>query len=144
MRALSDAGMRDKETVGFLVVGLLILAGIGGLLSNLSATQIAQYAANAGFTGDDLVTAVAIALAESSGNPNADNTADPGGSIGLWQIDRGYHPEFAGEDLTDPQTNANAAFSVYSAAGNSFSPWSTFKNGAYQAHIAEAQNAVNS
>lgn len=112
-------------------------------------SQIASVAAAAGFAGADLVTAVAIALAESGGNSAAYNPetaagTPPGqGSYGLWQIYRKAHPEFSDWDLTDPQTNANAAFSVYSAAGSSFRPWSTFKNGAYVARLQSAQVAVN-
>jgi len=112
---------------------------------NLSAGQIAQYAAAAGFSGADLVTAVAIALAESNGgNPNAYNkepqdvpgnfgrsSPDDGlGSYGLWQIYLAAHPEFAGENLLDPQTNANAAYAIYAVAGG-FHPWSTFGSGEY-------------
>jgi Lysozyme like domain len=103
---------------------------------NLTAGQIAQYAAAAGFAGGDLVTAVAIALAESNGNPAAYNPETAAGapagqgSVGLWQIFLMMHPEFAGEDLTDPQTNANAAYSIYSIAGG-FTPWSTYTSGQY-------------
>ena len=55
---------------------------------------------------------MAVALAESSGNPaavgdmNIPNVAAAGGSVGLWQINKAAHPEFAGQDLTDPQINA--------------------------------------
>lgn len=111
----------------------------------LSPAQIAQYAAAAGFSGADLVTAVAIALAESGGNPNDYNSEPqdvPGrygrisvndglGSQGLWQIYLAAHPEFAGENLLDPQTNANAAYSIYAVAGNNFTPWSTYTSGEY-------------
>lgn len=114
-------------------------------LGKLSADQIMVYAQNAGFTGNDLIVAIAVALAESSGNPSAYGDAGIGaGSFGLWQINSKYHPEY-GPDFTvlyDPQTNANAAFQVYQAAGNSFSPWSTFKNGQYQANLAAAGSAV--
>lgn len=111
---------------------------------NLTASQIAVYAANAGFKGTDLQTAVAVALAESSGNPNAngDTEITAGGSVGLWQINLAAHPEFNGENLYDPQTNANAAYAVYQAAGYSFSPWSTYKSGAYEANLTAAQEAV--
>jgi Lysozyme like domain len=132
-----------------IVIGLAVVLLAGGgsdiLGTNLTATQIMGYAQNAGFQGDDLITAIAVALAESSGNPNAngDLTITPGGSVGLWQINLKAHPEFAGEDLTDPQTNANAAYSVYQAAGNSFSPWSTYSSGAYEAYMVQANNAVN-
>jgi Lysozyme like domain len=119
------------------------LAGLGQALGTLSPAQIQGYAANAGFTGDDLATAVAIAMAESTGNPNAYNaeTAAAGGtppgqgSYGLWQIYLKAHPEFAGQNLYDPQTNANAAYSVYQAAGG-FSPWSTYNSLAYVMYLS--------
>ena len=100
---------------------------------NLSPAQIQAYAAAAGFPGADLATAVAIALAESSGNPAA--IGDAGNSIGLWQINLPAHPEYAGANLADPQTNANAAFVIYSAAGGRFQPWSTFNSGAYTKYL---------
>jgi hypothetical protein len=119
------------------------LRGLRGL-AGLPAGAIATYAANAGFSGADLDTAVAIALAESSGNPSSVGDRLIGGSVGLWQIYLPMHPEFAGWDLTDPQTNANAAYSVYRAAGNSFTPWTTFKTGAYRAYLSSQPSAVSS
>jgi hypothetical protein len=109
----------------------------------LTPAQIAYYAQNAGFSGNDLNIAVAIALAESfpSGNPNSYNpetaagTPAGEGSYGLWQIYLHAHPEYAGANLYDPQTNANAAYAIYSATGG-FSPWATYNSGAYQAHLA--------
>lgn len=113
--------------------GVTTVTGIG----KLSAAQIWQYAENAGFEGEDLQTAVAIALAESSGNPNTlgDLNITPGGSVGLWQVNLKYHPEYTTDQLRDPQENANAAFAIYQAAGDSFTPWSTFKSGAYLAYV---------
>lgn len=116
-----------------------------GALGALSPDQIQAVAANAGFTGDDMATAVAIALAESRGNSSAYNPeltarggTPPGkGSVGLWQIYLKMHPEFSGLDLTDPQTNANAAYSIYSAAGG-FTPWATYTGGQYRAFLQPA------
>lgn len=117
-----------------------------GQLGSLSPAQIQQLAANAGFSGDDLATAVAIALAESGGNPSdynpesaaAGGTPQGQGSYGLWQIYLKMHPEFAGQNLFDPQTNANAAFSVYSRRGG-FSDWTTYNTGAYQGFLSQVQ-----
>ena len=112
----------------------------------LEISQLIGLASAAGFTGDDLTTAVSVALAESGGDPNAYNPevaahAPIGyGSFGLWQIYLKAHPEFQGQNLFDPQSNAAAAFSVYSNAGGSFRPWSTFGNKMYLAHV----DAVNS
>jgi hypothetical protein len=126
--------------------GALLLLYLG---AKLTGSDVVRVARNAGFTGDDLAIAVAIAYAESGGNANAvgDTSLAPerGPSIGLWQINIGSraHPEYADVPLTDPQTNANAAFAVYQQAGSSFRPWSTFTNGAYQAHLDQATKEVN-
>ena|ERR1700691_4065073 len=99
----------------------------------LSPSQIAQYAANAGFSGTALQNAVAIALAESGGNPSiiGDTNVTPGGSVGLWQINLAAHPEYSAADLLDPQANADAAFAVYQQSGGQFTPWTTFNTGAF-------------
>lgn len=116
---------------------------------NLSAVQIAQVASDAGFTGYDLNVAVAVALAESGGNTEAYNpevaagTPAGQGSYGLWQIYAKVHPEFNSWNLFDPSANAAAAFSVYIGAGQTFLPWSTFKNGRYQAFLQSASDAVS-
>lgn len=106
----------------------------------LSASQIAAYAANAGFTGAALQNAVAIALAESGGHTAVigDTNLTPGGSVGLWQINLAAHPEYASVNLLDPQQNANAAFDIYQAAGERFTPWTTFKTGVYAASLPAA------
>lgn len=113
----------------------------------MTVDEITAVASNAGFEGDDLTTAVAVALAESAGDPNAhgDTTLGTGrGSFGLWQIYSDAHPEY-GPDFTrlyDPQTNANAAFAIYSQAGFKFTPWTTFKTGSYQEFLESAGAAV--
>src|SRR4051794_18528639 len=93
----------------------------------------------AGWNGPDLITAVAVALGESGGNPRAFN---PEGSYGLWQIYVPMHPEFANDDLYDPPTNASDAFQIYRKAGSTFQPWSAFKNGSYRRFLGVATAAA--
>ena len=90
-------------------------------MSKLSPEQIAQSAHHAGFRGNDLTTAVAIALAESAGNPKAHNAVPPDNSYGLWQInmigalgpDRRHEFHLhSNSELFDPKTNAAAAFDI--------------------------------
>jgi hypothetical protein len=126
---------------------LLGIAVLGFLAFELYVTEagpgtIPDYARKAGFSGADLTIAVAIAYAESSGDPNA--LGDNGNSYGLWQINLPAHPEYAGADLYDPQTNANAAFAIYQQAGESFSPWTTFKTGAYEQYLGGNPPALSS
>lgn len=113
-------------------------------------SDILGFAANAGFTGPDLATAAAIAMAESSGNSdnyNPETQARGGtptgqGSYGLWQIYLKMHPQFDPNQLYDPQYNANAAYSIYAQAGG-FSPWTTYGGQQYQTYLAEAQALVS-
>lgn len=101
----------------------------------LSDTQIAQLAYKAGFRGQALNVAVAIALAESGGNTNAYNpelaagTPKNSGSRGLWQIYGVAHPEYNNAAAFNPLVNAQAAFKVFKEAGNRFTPWSTYNAG---------------
>jgi len=103
----------------------------------------------AGFpVGKPLVTAVAVALAESRCNPTARGTNTvsvrcPEGSIdrGLWQINSCYHEEVNDHCAYQVQCNADAAF-VISHRGLYWKPWSTFKNGQYQRYVTMATNAV--
>jgi hypothetical protein len=134
-----------NSTLLLIVIGLA-LAGAASQAAavytgRLSILQLWNLARNAGFSGSDLVIAVAVALAESTGDPGAIGDIDvpvPGSaSYGLWQINSHFHPEF-GPDfnlLLDPVSNAAAAFSVYQAAGRRFTPWTTFKNGAYASYV---------
>jgi len=116
---------------------------------NLTISQLAALAAGAGFSGNDLAIAIAVALAESQGNPQAYNPEKAAGAVqgqgsfGLWQIFLSKHPEFSAVDLLDPQTNAAAAFTIYSNAGNSFRPWATYTNQAYLPYMGAVVDFLN-
>jgi hypothetical protein len=74
----------------------------------------------------------AIALAESGGNPNAENTTDNNGtqtSWGLWQISNGTHGQPVAGILT-PSVNAQQAVAKYKDQG--LGAWGTYTSGAYQ------------
>ena len=105
----------------------------------LSTDQIVTLAANAGFSGPDLATATAVALAESSGDPVAYN---PEGSYGLWQIYLKMHPEFSVTQVLDPQGNAQAAYQIYLQAGSSFRPWSTYNSGRYMGFMGAVTSTI--
>ena len=122
-------------------------------MPTISANQIAQYAYNAGFRGDSLNTAVAVALAESHGDTGIHGdvnlqTGTWGPSVGLWQI-RSLNPGHgtASEQAlrnaqanADPATNAQHAYTI-SRQGNNFRPWSTYTNGAYRNYLDQARTA---
>lgn len=115
-----------------------------------SIPQILAVAANAGFSGSDLATAAAVAMAESGGDETAYNpelsaaggTPVGQGSYGLWQIYLKKHPEFDPNSLYDPQSNASAAYSIYRAAGGSFTPWTTYTHGLYLGFMPEVLAAI--
>lgn len=113
------------------------IAGFNG------ADLAARVAWNAGFRGQSLTIAVAIAGAESSFNPNAKGdvsleTDKWGPSIGFWQVRSLKNPSsFNYPDtlrvetaLYDPQYNANAAY-AFSSHGTKFGAWSTYTGGNY-------------
>lgn len=112
--------------------------------SDLPSTgaKIAAVAHNAGFSGNALTVAVAVAKAESGwnarakGGPNSNGTYD----WGLWQINDVHKPSEA--QKVNAVENAKVAFKVYRDAGNSFRPWAAFNSGAYKAHMPAATQAV--
>lgn len=121
----------------------------------VSGPLLAAWAAyRAGFRGQSLLTAVAIAGAESGYHPDSLNNNPSTGdySVGLWQINyydglapgrtRQFGPPSALTGVNGAQANANAAFAI-SGGGRNFSPWTTYTSGAYQQHASEAAQAVN-
>lgn len=106
----------------------------------------------AGFKGDGLRMAYAIAMAESGGNARAHNgnrnTGD--NSYGLFQINMlgGMGPErrrqyglSSNDALFDPLTNARVAYKM-SNGGKNWGPWSTYGNGAYQKYYGGSSAQV--
>lgn len=140
--------MRRHEQTGLAVVlGLLLFAvgrkGMGsstaidhGSAPALPLAQLRDVAARAGFTGHALDVAVAVAMAETRGYPQAVGDKNAGGSYGLWQINIPAHPEFHANPSTlfDPDVAAAAAYRI-SKAGTDFSPWSTFTGKQYLAFM---------
>jgi hypothetical protein len=96
-----------------------------------------------GFTGTAAYEAAAIAFAESSGNPKAEDHDNNGTTdYGLWQINS-VHGYDSDELINNPVYNAQAAYAIYKEAGNSFSPWDTYTSGAYAKTTAAQESANN-
>lgn len=106
-------------------------------MSTLSYSTLESLWTEAGGPSSVAPVAAAIAIAESGGNPAAVGPTWNGdaGSIGLWQIQTGAHPQWTVAQLENPQTNAQAAVSIYQAAGNAFTPWSTYTEGTYLKYL---------
>ena len=166
---LQSVGMRVLCTVGALVLGitLVITAALGGASAtvglsgavapatstparsapsgagDLSVAEIGSFAAKAGFSGTSLAMAIAVALAESNGNPDAIDY-DGNGTVdrGLWQINS-VHTQFSPACDYDPLCAAKAAYSI-SAGGTDWEPWVTYQHGAEIPFLPEATAYVES
>ncbi|WDL95714.1 transglycosylase SLT domain-containing protein [Alicyclobacillus sp. ALC3] len=103
----------------------------------LAPAQVAHYAYEAGFRGRALVTAVAIAKAESTFNTAAVNPNDT--CYGLWQVSTIHDkPPLA---LMNPSFNAKMAYQI-SEGGRNWDPWTTYMNGAYKHYWSIAETAA--
>jgi Lysozyme like domain/Ricin-type beta-trefoil lectin domain len=126
-----------------------------------AAQTCAGYAAAAGWAnngtyGGNLVTAAAVCVAESGGNPAiyyCDGTGRvgtyplvtcPGGSYdrGLWQVNSKAWPKVTDACAFQPSCNADAAYAI-SARGATFSPWVVYDSTGYTRYLGAAQAAVN-
>lgn len=144
MKKLFLAGSVGLMLVGALVLGSSIAAFLPGTVQGpngstatschtttatgkLSPAQVAALAFTAGFRGRDLVVAVSLTMPESGADTTAVQQGQPAAltGVGLWQLTPGTPADL------DPLTNAKAAYAKYVAAGNSFTPWTTFTGGAY-------------
>ena len=119
----------------------------------LSADQVAGLCHATGFTGESLVTAVAVSKAESGFDSDA--VGDAGlmdetwaASHGLFQV-RCLHAERGTGGVRDelanhdPAHNARSAFAI-SAQGTNFKPWSVFLSGTYRRHVETVRAACMS
>lgn len=111
-------------------------------MTTLSRDQIATYAKGAGFTGGDVDIAVAVAMAESGGDPHSHNSTPPDDSYGLWQINMlgslgpARRKEFGlqnNDELFDPVINARAANTIYKRSG--WKAWTTYTSGKYKTFL---------
>ncbi|GEO25001.1 hypothetical protein AAC03nite_07860 [Alicyclobacillus acidoterrestris] len=107
-------------------------------MTYLPPAQVAHYAYDAGFRGNSLVTAVAIAGSESSFNPSATSPANT--CLGLWQINK-VHDTANPSALYDPSDNAKMAYSI-SDHGTNWRAWSTYTNGSYKKYLSVAKTAA--
>jgi hypothetical protein len=121
-------------------------------MSVLSVQAVARACHDAGFTGERLVTIVAIARAESGLDPSAVGDRDLvddvwGPSIGLLQIRSLHRDKGTGrtrDELAnvEPGHNARAGWEI-SGHGSTFGPWSTFASGAHRLHVASVRRGCH-
>lgn len=112
-------------------------------MTTMTPGQIATVAARAGFSGTGLVRAVAVAMAESGGNPRAVGVnTDKWRSRdrGLWQINSHWHRDVSDADAFNPDAAARHAHRI-SRGGRDWSPWATWPVAA-SVHMGRAQLAA--
>lgn len=117
----------------------------------MNMAEVAQVAYLAGIKDvTDLGRAVAIAFAESGGNPRAHNNRPPDDSYGLWQINmlgnlgpsrRQQFGITSNDQLFDPATNAKAMVAI-SGGGKNWKPWTTYGGLRYLGFLPAAQAAA--
>ncbi len=111
-----------------------------GIVSDAAIAGAGRNAGLAGCAGIPLGTWVAVALAESGGNPDAHNSSGED-SRGLWQINMRAHASWVGgADLFDPAVNAQAARRVCDVQG--IGAWSTYTNGSYRRYLGRGAAAA--
>lgn len=114
----------------------------------LDCKELLAVLKEAGFQGEALKTAYAVARAESSGRPKAfnGNTRTGDQSYGIFQINmlnrlgparRKAYGLKSNDELYDPLVNAKAAYAI-SNGGKNWQPWGAYTNLSYQRHLAEA------
>lgn len=118
-------------------------------MATLDANAIAVLAYRAGWRGKDLAVSVAVALAESSGNPSAKNSSAAGGqwgpAVGLWQVrclvaDKGKGTQRDELANLNPETNAKNAYAIWQSQG--WGGWSAHSNKSYLLYLTRATTAA--
>lgn len=128
--------------------------GLVSLASNVTPGDTPEVAAghaaiSAGFTGNDVAVAIAVAGAESSYQPTATNLNSNGTTdYGEWQINS-IHPDvLATGDWRRVGDNARMARSIFNDSVRSglsgWTPWATFNSGRYLTWMPQARQAVAS
>jgi hypothetical protein len=118
-------------------------------MPKLSDQQIALLAYRAGARNkpgaQDLTLAVAIALAESDGDPSVTHkNSDSRGTtdLGLWQINNYWHRDLLAKyNWSDPQANANMMWIIKTQRGG-WGQWSTFNSGRFFQYMPRAIDAA--
>jgi Lysozyme like domain len=105
----------------------------------LTDRQVAAAVYGGGFRGSELPTAVAVALAESGGDPHITHRNSNGSvDYGLMQINSIHSQILAAGRWDDPTSNAKMGYQIYVDAGKKFTPWNAYKNLRYRLFMARA------
>lgn len=124
--------------VGSVSAGVQVLPSQAPVECQTPAGQLATAARNAGLPADKIVTAVAIAGAESGFRLDAEKVDFVESSYGPWQVNRDAHPQFPVAELETYDGAARAMVQI-SGNGSTWMPWTGYFSGGYRNHLAEAE-----
>lgn len=108
---------------------------------------VAHAAHLAGFSGNDLAIAIAVANAESGFNTDAVNHNPAHGKnpasddLGLWQINSYWNATYLKTNWRDPYGNAQMAYAIWKDAG--WKDWVAYTNGRWFAYYVSAKSAAD-
>ena len=109
----------------------------------LSMNQVASLWKQNGGSSSSCPTAVAVAWAESRGNPKATGRNSDSYDRGLWQINSKWHPDVSDSCAYNAACNAKNAVRI-SSGGSRWSPWATYNNGLHHQFMGQANSACAS
>lgn len=117
------------------------MASVSG---RLSPAQIGSAMRRAGWPEAAIPVGIAVAMAESGGNPNATNKNRNGSTdYGLFQINSIHGSLVVGKNWSDPVENARMALKLYKDSG--WKPWVAYNSGSYRKNLdAAAKGAQES
>lgn len=113
---------------------------LAGTTSALSMKQVADKWKGVGGSTSKCSVAVAVAWAESKGNPKARGQNSDSYDRGLWQINSKWHRDVSDSCAYDAKCNAQQAKRI-SSNGNNWSPWATYKHGLHKRYLNDAKKA---
>jgi len=125
-----------KSIIGVTLVCCILVA----TTSALSMKQVADKWKGVGGSTSKCSVAVAVAWAESRGNPRARGQNSDSYDRGLWQINSKWHPDVSDSCAYDAKCNAAQAKRI-SSNGNNWQPWATYKYGRHKQFLSAAQKA---
>lgn len=114
------------------------------LLPPITPEAWAGHCLNAGFKGEGLVLAIAVAMAESSLIPNNRNVNTDSRRTtdrGILQFNSFWHSEVSDAEADDPAAAARHGYRVTNA-GAKWTEWATFNQGDHRRHLPTARAAA--
>ena len=126
----------------FTAVLVLLVLAMAHTSNALSMSQVAGYWKRGGGSSSSCPTAVAVAWAESHGNPRARGNNPGSYDRGLWQINSKWHPDVSDSCAYNAACNAKNAVRI-SSGGSRWSPWATYNHGKHRQYLSQARSACS-